>query len=83
MCFSLAVKQTAHFKVEAQANFEKKKEKKAAIVASRHVTKIKACHKGAPKGSPSRASPPVTSDTGSYFPIFTVFHLNFHSVSWK
>lgn len=27
MCFSLAVKQTAHFKVEAQANFEKKRKK--------------------------------------------------------
>lgn len=76
MCFSLAVKQRAHFKVEAQANFEKKKQKKAAIVASRHVTKIKACHKGAPKGSPSRASPPVTSDTGSYFPYF-------HCISFK
>lgn len=24
---------------------------------------------------------PATSDTSTYFPIFTLFHLNFHSLS--
>lgn len=51
MCFSLAVKQTAHFKVEAQANFEKKRKKSSYC---RQPTRYK--NKSVPQRSAQRFS---------------------------
>lgn len=51
MCFSLAVKQRAHFKVEAQANFEKKRKKSSYC---RQPTRYK--NKSVPQRSAQRFS---------------------------
>lgn len=83
LAVSLTVKHRTRFKDETHL---KKKNQQLSPTLNNVIKKHARTHiqkhntKESPKVLPLERVP-VTSDTSSYFPIFAVFHLNFHSVS--